>query len=340
MRVGFNPNKDKVQLPIEFFHQVIIPVYIPNSEGYFKDSFQILKYCLESLFKTIHPKTFVTLVNNGSSQDVVDYLNELHQKGKIQEVIHSTNIGKLNAILKGISGHNFSFVTVSDCDVLFLNSWQEETYKVFENFPKTGAVCPTPSSRSLKNHTSNIWFDLFFSKSLFFSKVKNPKALNLFAKSVGNPDFYNQTHLEKYLTVSNKDAKAVVGAGHFVTTYRKEVFENNNLKYSNFMLGGNSESKLLDTPVIEKGMWRLSTEDNFAYHLGNVEEKWMKETLDVLLPNDFSVDKPIILKKVRFSKWELFIKNKLFSKIITQKKIWKYCIKYKGLSNEEAINYK
>ncbi len=340
MRIGFNPNKDRQTETGDFFHQVIIPVYIPNQEGYFRDSFQILKYCLESLLKTIHNKTFVTLVNNGSCVEVVDYLNELYHDGKIKEIIHSTNIGKLNAILKGISGHDFSLITVSDCDVLFLNGWQKETYNLFENFSKTGAVCPTPSSRSLKNHTANIWFDLFFSKSLFFSKVKNPEAMKAFAESVGNPDFYTKIYLEKYLTVSNKNTKAVIGAGHFVTTYRKEVFENSNLKYSDFMLGGTSESKLLDIPVIKKGMWRLSTEDNFAYHLGNIKEKWMEETLNALQPNNDVADKMIVLKDIRFSKWEHFIKNKIFSRIIFQKRIWRYCLKYKGLSCEEALKYK
>ncbi|SFD72628.1 glycosyltransferase family A protein [Flavobacterium phragmitis] len=340
MRIGFNPNKDRYTKKDDFFHQVIIPVYIPSQDGYFRESFQILKYCLESLLKTIHPKTFVTLVNNGSNADVVDYLNTLHKNGKVHEVIHTTNVGKLNAILKGISGHNFSFITISDCDVLFLNDWQKETYKVFQNFRKAGVVCPTPSSRSLKNHTSNIWFDLFFSKSLYFSKVKNPRALKAFAQSIGNPDFYTKVHLEKYLTVSNKNIRAVVGAGHFVATYRKEVFENNNLKYSNFALGGDSENKLLDIPVIEKGFWRLSTEDNFAYHLGNIEEQWMKETLDELSPNNDLTDKAIILKNMRSSKFEYFIKNVIFSRIITQKKIWRYCIRYKGLSTDEALKYK
>ncbi|WP_281231897.1 glycosyltransferase family A protein [Flavobacterium gelatinilyticum] len=340
MRVGYNPNKDKKQEPNDFFHQVVIPVYIPDSEGYFKDSLKILKYCIESLFKTIHPKTYITVVNNGSCTEVVDYLTNLQKTGKIHELINTSNIGKLNAIIKGISGHDFSLITISDCDVLFLNDWQKETYNVFEQFPKTGAVCPTPSSRSLKNHTSNIWFDLLFSKSLYFSKVKNPIALRAFAESVQNPGMYQDIHLEKYLTVSKDNFKAVVGAGHFITTYRKEVFDNNGIKYSNFMLGGDSEAKLLDLPVVEKGMWRLSTEDNFAYHLGNVAEEWMKETLSALDQNKFFIDKPIILKKIRFSKFELFIKNKIFSRIIMQKKIWEYCIKWKGLSNEEAIKYK
>ena len=50
MRVGLNPNRDKL-LPIsDYLHQIIIPVYIPNQEDYFKDSLKILKLCLASLF--------------------------------------------------------------------------------------------------------------------------------------------------------------------------------------------------------------------------------------------------------------------------------------------------
>ena len=339
MRIGFNPEKDKKIAQSNYFHQVVLPIYIPNDEKYFKDSFVILKYCLESLLKTIHSKTYITVVNNGSENKVTDYLNELHKTGKIHEVIHTTNIGKLNAVLKGFIGQDFEFITIADCDVLFLKDWQEETYKVFEKFPKTGAVCPTPSSRSLKNHTFNIWFDLLFSKSLRFTKVKNPNALRAFAKSVGNPDMYKSCHLEKYLTVANGNFRAVVGAGHFITTYRKEVFEKVDVKYSNFMLGGDSEEKLLDLPVVKKGMWRLSTEDNFAYHLGNVEEQWMEEILTAIKPNDFFPQSAITVKKNKFSKIKFLFQYTLLAKVITRKKIWLYCLRLKGLSKQEAIEY-
>lgn len=339
MRVGYNPNKDKVQESDDFFHQIIIPIYIPNEEDYFQDSLKILEYSLESLFKTIHSKTYITVVNNGSCLKVSNFLTDLQKTGRLHEIINTTNIGKLNAILKGISGHNFKFITISDADVLFLTNWQKETYKVFEKFPKTGAVCPTPSSRSLRNYTSNIWFDLLFSKSLQFTKVKNPIALKAFAASVGNPNMYSDIHLEKYLTVSKNKFKAVVGAGHFITTYRSEVFKDSKIKYSSFMLGGDSEAKLLDIPVIQKGMWRLSTEENLAYHLGNVKENWMKETLEKIKPNNFQPIKPIILNKIEYSKVEFIFKYKLFSKILTRKKIWYYCLKLKGLSKDEALKY-
>ena len=61
MRLGFNPHKDKIQEVSDYGHQVVIPVYIPNQEGYFKDSFTILKLCLNSLFKTSHIQTYFTV---------------------------------------------------------------------------------------------------------------------------------------------------------------------------------------------------------------------------------------------------------------------------------------
>lgn len=338
MRVGFNPHKDKTQIESDYFHQVIIPVYIPNQEGYFKDSFNIFKLCLDSLFITIHDKTCITIVNNGSCELIVDYLNELYRANKIQEVIHTTNIGKLNAVLKGISGNGFSLITVSDADVLFLNGWQETSYSVFDAFPKAGAVCPTPSSRSLRTFTANVYWDLFFSDKLKCTPVVNPDALKMFGLSVGDADFYNPVQLKKYLTVTNENKKAVVGAGHFMTTYRAEVFDSLENRFTTYKLGGNSEGQFLDIPVVKKGFWRLSTDDNYAYHMGNVLENWMFVSVSKLVQNN---------KKCTFelkplqpsSKLSYIIKSKLFAKFILNKKIMKYFLIWKGLDKEDAKNY-
>ena len=224
MRIGFNPNKDKKIEPTDFFHQVIIPVHIPNFEGYFKDSFQVLQYCLESLFKTSHDSTFFSVINNGSCSEVITYLNQLHEAGKIHEVIHTTAIGKLNAILKGMSGQNFPLITMTDADVLFLNGWQEATYAVFENFSKAGVVSTTPNSKMLCYYTSNILFETLFSKRVKFTEVADSSAMMKFADSIGNPSLFKAVHLEKYLTISKDNFKAVVGSGHFVATYRRDVF--------------------------------------------------------------------------------------------------------------------
>jgi hypothetical protein len=338
MRIGFNPNKDKLLPKSDFFHQVIIPVYIPNQEGYFKDSFKILKYCLESLFKTSHSKTYFTVVNNGSCLEIRNYLNQLLLEHKIHEVIHTTAIGKLNAILKGLTGHQFQLITITDADVLFLNEWQKATYEVFENFPKTGAICASPSSKVLKQSTSNLIVSNLFSSKLIFSEVVNPKAMQRFADSIGSPEFYTKMHLEKYLTISNKNTKAVVGAGHFMTTYRGEAFDHLKSRFSNFALGGTSETKLLDEPINDLGYWRLSTADNYVYHLGNVMENWMLPKFEDIKKRN-TLEEKFKLQDAKKTSKNSIVTNKIIFSILSRRPIWKLFLKYKGLTKEEANKY-
>lgn len=341
MRIGYNPLRNELHQPSDCIHQVIVPVYIPNAEGYFKDGLKILDYCLQSLFKTVHSKTFITIVNNGSSAEVASYLDDLLQKHQIDELIHTINCGKLNAILKGLSGNSFPLITIADSDVLFLNNWQQETYRVFDAFPKAGAVCPTPSSKSYKTYTYNIWFELFFSKSLSFTKVKNPAALQAFADSIGNPDFYNQTHKELYLTVTNesKQTTAVVGAGHFLVTYKNEVFEKLPVKYSNYKLGGDSEKKILDLPVVKNGFWRLSTQDNFAFHMGNTYESWMTDVFTKITPQQFDPGFIPNYKKIKINRFIFLIQYRLFAKLMARKEIVQQFLIRKGLPKAAAKNY-
>ncbi len=157
MRIGLNPHKDQPITDAAFLHQVVMPVYIPHFEGYFEKSFEVLQLSLQSLFQTVHDKTCITIVNNGSCEAVVLYLNQLQKEGKIHEVVHTTNIGKVNAILKGLVGHDAELVTITDADVLFLEGWQQETYAVYTNFPKTGVVSIVPQIESYQYLSENVF---------------------------------------------------------------------------------------------------------------------------------------------------------------------------------------
>lgn len=338
MRIGFNPNKDKVLSQPQFFHQVIVPVHIPNRQGYFSDSFEILRFCLESLFKTCHSKTFFTIVNNGSCKEVADYLDQLTTESKIQEVIHTTSIGKLNAILKGLAGHDFPLVTITDADVLFLKDWQKETYSVFEAFPKAGVVSPVPNSKSLRYFTSNLICDTFFKSKSRFVRVKEADAMKAFAESIGNPDLFNAVHLDKILAVEKKTVLATVGAGHFVATYRGECFNQCSERFSKYSLGGDSEELLLDKPASKLGLWRLSTYGNYAFHMGNVKEDWMQERLNQIPQNDFACDHLKFENKLPAG-WQTILKTEFFSRIIFRKPFWQLYLRFKGLNSDEARKY-
>lgn len=338
MRVGFNPNKDKELQKSDFFHQVIVPVYIPNQEGYFKDSFQILQFCLDSLFKTSHAKTYFTIVNNGSCAVVIEYLNQLHQEGKVHEIIQTTSIGKLNAILKGVTGHQFDLITISDADVLFLNDWQKATYDVFDAFPKAGVVCTTPNPKTLRYYTGNLIWDNLLSKSIKFSKVQDKEAMLAFAKSVGNMEMFKEIHVNKSLTISNKNVTALIGAGHFVATYKGIIFNDLCKRYSAYSLGGDSEQYILDKPASNLGLWRLSTQKNYTFHMGNVKEDWMQKASENLIDNKDNLIIPAI-KQVNVSNFSVWFKTEFFSRILFRKPIWQLFLRYKGLTKEEASTY-
>jgi hypothetical protein len=336
MRVGYNPHKDKQQEDSGYLHQIIIPVYIPNREGYFKDSLAILKLCLDSLFATTHNQTFITIVNNGSDIVVVSYLDLLLKENKIHELIHTQNIGKLNAVLKGLAGNNIELVTISDSDVLFLNDWQKETVNVFKSVPKAGVVGIVPQFKMYESNCGNVLFDTILSSKLQFIPVKNKEALIRFYDSLGWKRDYNQDYLKYNLGLKiNENQNVILGSGHFVATYKKDVF-NEIISYIQFKMGGTSEA-YLDKAPLKKDYWRVTTQDNYAYHMGNTLENWM--IVPQTLKDDIEELKYGFKKNQTLSPFLYWIKNKLFVKFISIKVLIKLFLKWKKLPKEMISKY-
>lgn len=339
MRVGSNPNKDHIN-NIKYWHQIVIPVFIPNLEGYYKETFKIFKICIKSIIKTTYSDTCISVVNNGSCLEVTNYLNNLYTSSVINELIHTNNIGKLNSILKVIKSTNSQFITIADADVLFLNNWLNETFRIFKAFPKAGVVGLVPQFKMYSSNCSNILFENIFSKNMKFTNVINSNALIRFYQSLGWKSDYNKDYLKRNLTIQAKNGlKAIVGSGHLVATYKKEVFSKIPKNQTEYLLGGNSERIYLDEPVLKVGGWRLTTADNFAYHMGNVEENWMEKQLDDLIDES---DKNIVsfeIKELKTSKVSYLIKNKIFKKIISYKSINTFFLRIKGLPKSMLSKY-
>jgi cellulose synthase/poly-beta-1,6-N-acetylglucosamine synthase-like glycosyltransferase len=283
---------------------VVVPVYLPKLEGYYKEGLDILELCLESIYLTVHDKTFISVVNNGSCKEVRDYLDNLMHDGKIQEVIHTTAIGKINAIAKGLSGHYFDLVTITDADVLFTNGWQKAVYGIYETFPKAGMVGTTPNKLGERFMTENIYFDNLFSNKVQIMKTKSTNDIRLFYKSIGikfNPKFDNMLWF-----ISGNPKSCIIGAGHFCSTYRNEcLIKFNTASVSKLKMGGQIMREYIDKYIFDLGLWRLSTIDNFTYHMGNVKEEWMEKKNEVLI-------KEKSLKKMKISNLKIK-KNRILS---------------------------
>ncbi len=340
MREGRNIVRDeKLQLQ-PCSHRIIMPLYIPNEDGYYKDAFKIFEMCLFSVQKTAISPLKISVVSNGCTASVNQRLLELSKEGHIDElIIESEAIGKLNSILKALRTVNERLITITDADVLFLNDWEKEIIKVFEAFPKAGMVSPAPMFRTQLRLTSNIWLKYFFSKRLAFRPVKSPEALTRFVQSIG----WTLLH-EKYKDViatlkAKNGLLAVVGSSHFVGTYKREGFVKAPKTNSTYKLGGDSEFLYLDEPIFKAGGYRLATYDNFAYHLGNKHEEWMNDEFNKLKTEkkvfkdfeNFKTLKPNIIG--------YYIAEKIFKKLFIIKSLKKAIFRYKGLNKEQANNF-
>jgi len=340
MRKGKNLSKD-VLLPISnSYHRIIIPLYIPEEEGYYKDAFTIFTYCLISLHKTSSSNIKVSVVSNGSCDKVHERLFELQQEGSIDElIIEKENIGKVNSILKALRTAQERLITITDADVLFDNDWEKEVVNIFKAFPKAGAVSPVPVFRTHFRLTSNIWFDHLFSSRLKFRPVKDPQSMTLFANSIGWP-WLDIKYKDVIATLKSKDDTiAVLGSSHFVCTYKREVFgkipENNSV----YKLGGDSEYLYTDLPVLKMGGYRLATYGNYAYHLGNVLEEWMVQKEDGIKVQKKEMNISKELKILKSRPFYYFFTEKIFKKIFYNIKIRNKVLAYKGLSKEQISDF-
>lgn len=340
MRKGTNIAKDILINPSDVSHRVIIPLYIPNEEDYYKDGFKIFEYCLFSILKTSTTPLKISVVSNDSCNTVNEKLLKLYEEGTIDElIIEKEAVGKINSILKALRTADERLITITDADVLFCNGWEQAVVELFEAFPQAGAVCPVPVFRKHLHLTSNIWLKYLFSKKLYFRPVKNAEAMTKFANSIG----WSRLD-EKYKNTigtlqANNGTIAVLGCSHFVATYKREVFEKLPKTNSKYKLGGDSEFLYTDEPVLKMGGYRLSTYDNYAYHLGNHFEPWMLDTFSNLKEIKKQKNNYTNLHKLTFSPWRYFIAEKVFKKVFYNKFFMRILYRTKGLNPTQIKNF-
>lgn len=272
MRLGVNPEKFKGELNLKKLHRVVLVFYIPNlEEDYYSQSLLVLDQCLNSLISTInHETTNITLINNNSTSEsenvVVKYRDKIDKY-----VIYTENKGKVYAVIDEVRATFEPFVTISDADVLFFKGWEMAVFEVFKHHPKAGVVTPLPSPYGAFNHNSAVFFDAFLNRSLKYDKVVSDEDVELYLKGINNFDIINTPFKfnwkEKQFYLEGK-VKAIIGATHFVATYKSALFKNESA-FPKIKFANGYEEKFMDCLADERGLYRLSTLKSYAYHLGN-----------------------------------------------------------------------
>jgi hypothetical protein len=340
MRKGKNLSKEALITNSDIQHRVLMPLYIPFEDGYYKDAFSVFEMCLHSILNTCIYQLKITVVSDGCCDAVNDKLYHLFQNNKINElIIEKDNIGKINAILKGLRTVNEPFVTITDADILFLNNWDKNVFEIFSTFKKAAVVSPIPVFRKQLSYTSNIWLDFLFSKKMKFREVKNPEALEKFANSLGWP-FLDDKYKDVIMTLKHGNVISVVSAAHCVATYKTEYLKNIPGKNAIYKLGGNTEGEYLDNPPYELDGYRLSTYDNYAYHMGNLKENWIVSVFDSQKKVDEKVTLPVFEKQSPKKKPLKLLVMKLLLKAFKIRKVYDFFLKSKGLTREKLKAFK
>lgn len=313
MRKGINPIHEQGIILKDAYHRIIIPVYIPYLSGYYKDSFDILKICLKSLVKTIHDKTLITIINNDSCEEVHLFLNDLILQKKIdQYIVNSYNNGKINPITSYLKGCHEKLITISDADVLFKPGWQNAVEGLFVSFPEAGMVSPIAAPSYFSFFTAFTWFYGFLKYKLYRSANPDTFSLEKFHESISRERPLNEIEKSPHF-IQNKEAKAIIGSGHFCVTICNEIIPYIPLEFSGTRFKG-AETKFIDRPVCSAGFMRIATDKGFVFHMGNIKEGWMQEFLDNIL--NFKESTRIIPKRKKFinNSFFKFIIYKVFSR--------------------------
>ncbi|MCA0153714.1 glycosyltransferase family A protein [Winogradskyella vincentii] len=279
MRVGMNPQKQSKKIELEFQHRLIIVVFIPSLKGYYKNVLEVFKLCLDSAIATTNSNCAITVVNNASCTEVAQILDEKLKDNSINSIIHhNKNIGKIDALIGAARSSREPIITLVDVDILFKYGWQNEVEKIFSNIKNVASVSPIPC-RNFKNYeTSSTLSKILFKKVKFkYEPVpENFEPHNKYLESF-HWDLDKDENI-KWPVIESSGIKAIVGSGHQILSMRRELFFSTvPVDPSLILVGNNSEFLYCDQPINYSGGMRLSTYNNFAYHMGNNVEEWMKE---------------------------------------------------------------
>ena len=154
MRFGKNPYKSAdAYIPKKI--TIAMLTYIPNLSGYFEHRFDILKLSINSLLKNTSGDFDFLVFDNGSCDEVRNYLTDLQERSIINYLIFSSEnlgvLGAYNMLFKAAPG---DLVAYSDDDIFYLPGWLDESLKIIKTFPNVGMISALPTWHNFSAYES------------------------------------------------------------------------------------------------------------------------------------------------------------------------------------------
>jgi glycosyltransferase involved in cell wall biosynthesis len=270
VRIGQNPIKflNSVSQPAPI--TVAVLSYAPFLSGYWAESLDVLKACLESLRQTTDRPHDLLVFDNGSCPEMVEYLVRERSEGHIQFLILSDrNVGKggaWNILFQAAAGEILAY---TDCDALFSPGWLSRSLEILDTFPRVGMVTSRPFRTPPEFLSATVeWAQATPEATLEEGQFIPWETFREFDLSLGQDetDVRRRYEATRDIRITYRGVQAHAGASHYQFVARRKVLA----EFLPFAMDRPmGQVRQLDQRMNEAGYLRLMTTEPLVMNLSN-----------------------------------------------------------------------
>jgi hypothetical protein len=270
MRIGQNPAKSLKEVAKPARITVAVLNYIPFISGFYAQMPQVLHACLESIRQGADLPFDLLVFDNGSCPEVVQYLVDEHQAGRIQYLLLSEkNLGKGGAWNMILAGSPGEIVAYTDNDCLFYPGWLSASLKLLETYPRVGMVTARPFRTNPDYYTGTLdWAAACAEAQVEQGRFISWETFKEFDLSLGQTEAEIRQHYDasQDVRLMFQGQAALVGASHWqFMAFKRTLAEFLPFEMDRPM----GQVKQLDQRMNAAGYLRLMPEEPFCMNMSN-----------------------------------------------------------------------